>query len=50
MHSLECNTFDTFDMPTIEYVTFHIFYFNTSDIEQIHVFIAFMQVHAFITV
>ena len=26
MHLLQCNTFDTFDMPTIEYVTFHTVY------------------------
>ena len=50
MHLLECNTFDTFDMPTIEYLTFHTVYFDTSNIEQIHVLIAFMHVHAFITV
>ena len=26
IHLLQCNTFDTFDMPTIEYVTFHTIY------------------------
>ena len=37
MHLLQCNAFDTFDMHTIEYVTIHTVYFDTSDIEQIHV-------------
>ena len=37
-------------MPTIEYVTLRTVYFDTSDIEQIHVLIAFMHIHAFITV
>ena len=49
MHLLQCNTFDTFDMHTIEYVTIRTVYFDTSEIEQIHVLIAFMHVHAFIT-
>ena len=50
MYLLECNTFDTFDLPTIEYFTFCTVYFDTSDIEQLHVLIAFMHVHVFITV
>ena len=37
MHLLQCNAFDTFDMHTIEYVTIHTVYFDTSDIKQIHV-------------
>ena len=41
MHLLQCNTFDTFYMLTIENGTFRTIYFDMSDIEQIHVLIIF---------